>query len=108
MDSLLRHLPAPGAEEHVEVLARAPGVRIERIVSHGHRSADDFWYEQDEDEWVFLVAGAAEIAFDDGARLAMAPGDWLALPAHRRHRVAWTDPAADTIWLCVYRTSAAT
>ena len=104
MKNLLQDVP-PEAEESIEVLARAPGFRIERIVSHGHRSPDGFWYDQDEDEWVLLVAGAAEIAFRDGRRARMAPGDWLALPAHERHRVEWTDAAQPTIWLAVFRAS---
>ena len=103
MKNLLQDIAPPASEESVEVLARAPGFRIERIVSHGQRSPDGFWYDQEEDEWVLLVAGAAEISFHDGRRARMVPGDWLALPAHTRHRVEWTDPARATIWLAVHR-----
>lgn len=107
MRNLLDDIPSPAARESIEILVRAPGLRIERIVSHGHRSPDGFWYDQDEDEWVLLVAGAAEILFHDGRRASLAAGDWLALPAHERHRVEWTDPARATIWLAVYRATEA-
>src|SRR5215831_3544246 len=41
-------LPASrrSAEEEFTQLLRAPAVRIERIVSHGHASPPGFWYDQ--------------------------------------------------------------
>ena len=33
---------------------------------------------------------------------ALRPGDWVVIPAHCQHRVAWTDPAAETLWLAVH------
>ena len=39
----------------------------------------------------------------DGAVVELAPGDWIDLPAGLRHRVAWTAPGTDTIWLAVFR-----
>lgn len=32
----------------------------------------------------------------------MHPGDWAVLPAHCRHRVAWTAPDRETVWLAVH------
>jgi cupin 2 domain-containing protein len=32
----------------------------------------------------------------------MGPGDWLEIPARCRHRVAWTDPNQETVWLAVH------
>ncbi|ACL61663.1 cupin domain-containing protein [Methylobacterium nodulans] len=97
-------LPPPGSPDEVvtAILAR-PGLRIERIVSTGQASPPGFWYDQPEDEWVLLLAGAARlrIAGEAEARV-LEPGDHLLLPAHLRHRVEWTSPVAATIWLCVY------
>lgn len=88
--------------------------RIERIVSRGHASPADFWYDQDEDEWVWLLSGAAGLEVEspagespEGADASVAeielnPGDYLLLPAHVRHRVSWTSPEADTVWLAVF------
>src|SRR5215831_11960106 len=42
-------------EQIVELLS-APNVRIERIVSTGHTSALDGWYDQERPEWVLLLA----------------------------------------------------
>ena len=33
--------------------------KIERIVSRGHASPEDFWYDQEENEWVMVVKGTA-------------------------------------------------
>jgi cupin 2 domain-containing protein len=93
-------------EELVETVARGPGVRVERIVSRGHRSPDGFWYDQPEDEWVALVAGSATLLLADGRRVELRPGDWVDLPAGTRHRVERTDPDADTIWIAVFRPAA--
>jgi len=95
-------LPTAGTEEHFEPLLCRPGLRIERIVSHCHASPPDFWFDQTEDEWVMLARGSAELEFDDGERLALSPGDWLLIPAGRRHRVAATGP--DTVWLAIHMT----
>lgn len=88
--------------ELVDVLARAGGVRIERIVSHGHASPPDFWYDQPEDEWVLVVSGRARLRFAPDAVLELVPGDHVFIPAQQRHRVDWTDPACDTVWIAVF------
>ena len=100
--NLLRDLPNAGAGEVTDILVAAPGVRIERIVSLGQASPPGFWYDQPEGEFVLLLAGAARLRFEDEADdRTLSPGDWLHIPAHRRHRVAWTDPQTPTIWLAV-------
>ena len=35
----------------------------------------------------------------------MRPGDHIHLPPRQRHRVEWTDPAQDTVWLAVHYAS---
>lgn len=101
--SLLSELPTAGPGEHFESLATGSGARVERIVSHGHCSPPDFWYDQEEDEWVLLVSGRAALEIEGRAgELELAPGDWLHLPAHRRHRVTWTHPEEPTVWLAVH------
>ena len=46
----------------------AADVRIERIISHGHASPADFWYDQAQHEWVIVLKGAARLQFEDGTR----------------------------------------
>lgn len=90
------------AEHCTELLAR-PGLKIERIVSHGQASPAGHWYDQPQAEWVMVVRGAARLRFEDEDReVVLNAGDWVDIPAHRRHRVEWTDPGAPTIWLAVH------
>jgi cupin 2 domain-containing protein len=91
--------PKQGAESFME-LARAGGARVERIASRGVINGE--WYEQGWPEFVLLVAGAAKLGFADGSTRQLKPGDWALLPAHCRHRVTWTDPNQETLWLAVY------
>jgi cupin 2 domain-containing protein len=91
--------PEQGAESFME-LARAGGARVERIASRGVLNGD--WYEQGWAEFVLLVAGSAALEFDGGTRRELKPGDWALLPAQCRHRVAWTDPECETLWLAVH------
>ncbi len=103
LNNLFAASPATLPEELVEILGAGEGVRIERIVSRGHTSPEGFWYDQEWPEFVVLLSGAARLEFADGpAPLEMRPGDWLEITARRRHRVAWSDPDRDTVWLAVH------
>src|SRR5205807_9641811 len=83
--------------------SRSAGLRIERIVSLAQESPPGFWYDQPQAEWVLLLAGAARLRFaDEDEERALGPGDWVHIAAHRRHRVAWTDPEHPTVWLAVF------
>ena len=99
---LLADLPDGLPEELVETLAESGSVRIERIVSTGHASPEGFWYDQPRSEFVLVLQGRARLDFDDGESLDLAPGGWAGIPAHRRHRVAWTTPDEPTVWLAVH------
>jgi cupin 2 domain-containing protein len=102
--NLLSGLPGgPLPEEVVEILAEGRDVRVERIVSTGQASPVGHWYDQDEDEWVAVLAGRGAIEYADGAPPdTLGPGDHVLIPARRRHRVAWTEPGRPTVWLAVF------
>jgi cupin 2 domain-containing protein len=106
-DNLMQAIPEELPQELVTVLHHAEGLRIERIVSLGHASSSGFWYDQDDHEWVLLLQGHATVQFEGQPEsVELRPGSYLNIPAHARHRVAWTDPAKKTIWLAIhYRTS---
>lgn len=89
------------AEAH-DTIIRAPGVRIERIVSKGHASPESGWYDQKENEWVMVLQGSGTLTFEDGSTAHLSAGDHIKIPAHCKHRVSWTDPDQLTIWLAVY------
>ena len=100
--NLLKDLPAPGIEEWIDTLVGAENVTVERIVSHGHTSPPTGWYDQPRHEWVMVLTGSGVVEFEDGNEATLGPGDHLNIPAHRRHRVAWTDPDEPTVWLAVH------
>lgn len=103
MPSLFRRIPADLPHELLETLCQSEHVRVERIVSRGHASPEDFWYDQECHEFVLLVSGRARLAFVEGTpTVELSSGDWLVIPAHVKHRVDWTDPGQDTIWLAVH------
>ncbi len=99
--NLFADIPDALPEELVDVLAENDPVRIERIVSDGHASPADFWYDQDQHEWVLLLSGSAVLAFEDHA-IELNPGDHVLIPAHQRHRVDSTSATEKTIWLAVF------
>ena len=96
-DDLPHNMPT----EFVQTITRAANVRIERIVSQGHASPEEFWYDQDHPEWVVVLKGSARLRFAD-ALIEMKPGDFVNIPAHTKHRVEWTTPDEPTIWLAVH------
>ena len=99
--NLKEKLPAPLSQEWFQTLLTTDQVRIEHIVSHGHASPPDFWYDQTEGEWILLVQGAARLRVADEV-IELRPGDCLNLPAGTRHRVEWTTADEPTIWLAVF------
>lgn len=100
-------LPDAAEDEQVEEVLAAAGFRVERIVSNGQRSPADYWYDQQQDEWVLVLEGQARIEIrpesgEETTQVELLPGDWLFLPAGRLHRVAWTTPSKRTVWLAVH------
>lgn len=99
--NLFANLPSQLPDELVTILLDVVNLRIERIVSHGHASPPDFWYHQDETEWVIVLKGAARLRFKDRT-VEMRPGDFVNIPAQQRHRVEWTTPDEPTVWVAVF------
>ncbi len=102
MNNLLESIPQNLDNEVFEKLIESDNVRIERIISKGHTSPKSGWYDQKQQEWVVLVKGKAVIAFADKPSVTLLAGDYISLQAHEKHRVDWTDPDIETIWLAVH------
>ena len=101
--NLFAALPRRLDDEQTTALVANENLRIERIVSTGQASPPGFWYDQPWAEWVLVLAGSAGLLFEDEAEpRVLRPGDYLLIPAHRRHRVAWTDTEHPTVWLAVH------
>ena len=96
--------PETSTEEVFEtIIENNEQFRLERIVSKGHITPEGFWYDQDHDEWVLLIAGSATLLFEStGRAVDLKPGDFLNIPAHERHRVVSTDKDRETVWLALH------
>ena len=102
MKSLLKNIPENISKELFETLVESEHIHIERIISKGHTSPKNGWYNQGKNEWVLLLKGAARLEFEDGCEMSMAPGDCLEIPAGVKHRVAWTTPEQETVWVAIH------
>lgn len=93
--------PRPDGSECFDDLVRRPGVRLERIVSHGQATAEGYWYDQEEDEWIMVVDGKAILALQNPDEVVtLQSGDHLVISAHRKHRVEST--TSPTVWLALW------
>jgi cupin 2 domain-containing protein len=101
--NLFAGIPDALATEKVTALLTTPHARIERIVSRGHSSPPGFWYDQDQAEWVIVLAGSAAVLIEgEDEPRTLLRGDYLMIPARARHRVEWTDKNEPTIWIAVH------
>jgi cupin 2 domain-containing protein len=101
MKNLLKNIPKNLPVELFETLVRTDNIHIERIISKGHSSPKEGWYDQGQNEWVMVLKGAARLALEDGTEVSMGPGDALEILAHVKHKVVWTDPEEETVWVGV-------
>lgn len=100
--NLFENVPVGAADEVFTTLLARKDVRIERIVSNGQATPPDAPYDQDHDEWVILLRGAAGLWREGEGECVLHPGDHVHIPAHQRHRVTWTAEDEPTIWLAVH------
>ena len=95
-------IPKKLHQEVFELIAANDNVMIERIISKGQKSPQSGWYDQEKNEWVMVLKGKAVLSFEDEASVHLNEGDFINIPAHKKHKVAWTDPDNETIWLAVH------
>ena len=102
-NNIFSNIPDSIPKEIFETLLKTEHFKLERIVSAGQATPSGEWYDQDTDEWVILLSGSAGLLFEgDDEVFVMNPGDYVHIPAHRRHRVEWTDVKQKTIWLALH------
>ncbi len=100
--SLFADIPESIGEELFSELLRGREFRVERIVSKGHTSPESGWYDQKEHEWVMVLQGEAKLSFEDERVEQLVAGSYINIPAGVRHRVIWTAPGVETIWLAIH------
>lgn len=102
MNNIFKNIPTSLPDELFEEIVVARGMKIERIISRGHTTPKNEWYDQSSDEWVMVLKGEAILSFFEGDDVKMRAGDYITIPAHQKHRVSWTKPDEETIWLAVH------
>jgi cupin 2 domain-containing protein len=103
MTNIFANIPAQIPDEIIENLLNNDIIRIERILSKGHITPYEEWYDQSHDEWIVILQGKALLRYEESAQpLKLVKGDYLLIPAHQKHRVEWTTPDELTIWLAIH------
>jgi len=100
--NIFSDIPSELKDEFFKDIVSKDGLKIERIVSKGHTTTQFDWYDQDTNEWVILIQGEAVISFENEDDVRLEAGDYLNILAHKRHKVSWTKPDFNTIWLAVH------
>lgn len=100
--NIFDRIPESFDSEIVDKLIETDQVRVERIISRGHASPEAYWYDQAQNEWVMVLRGEAVILFADQSTIRLSAGDYTTIAAHVKHRVQWTDPDRETVWLAVH------
>ncbi len=91
------------SHEIFETLLKSDDFKLERIISSGQATPEGEWLCQELDEWVILLRGSAGLSFEDEECIHnLFPGDYIHIPANKRHRVEWTDKNQKTIWLAFH------
>ncbi|MBL7179229.1 MAG: cupin domain-containing protein [Desulfobacterales bacterium] len=102
IQNIYASIPDEIPKELFQDILKTDRFKIERIVSKGHASPEGFWYDQKEHEWVILLKGRAGLLFEGNDKIIeLKPGDYINIPARLKHRVQWTDPDVETVWLAV-------
>ena len=101
--NIFRDLDSNATNESIESLLEGSRFRVERIVSSGQATPEGEWYDQETDEWVVMLCGGARLRFENPDEvLELVSGDYVNIPARRRHRVEWTHASEPTVWLAIH------
>jgi len=77
---------------------------IEKIISAGQATQEGIWLEENKDEFVLLLQGESVLIFEEGNEIKLTKGDYLIIPAGKKHRVHYTSSEPKCIWLAIHLT----
>ncbi len=101
--NLFSKIPESMPNEIYGTLLKTDHFRLERIVSAGQSTPPGVWFDDETNEWVILLRGSAGLLLEgEKKETVMGPGDYVHIPAHKRHRVEWTDRKQKTVWLALH------
>lgn len=102
MTNIFESIPTNIQTEVFENIVDSSNVKIERIISKGHASTPTEWLDEQANEWVIVLQGEAILLFDNASSVTLKTGDYINIPAHTKHKVEWTTPDTETIWLAIH------
>jgi len=100
--NIFNEIPKDLKDEIFEDIVTTDNLKIERIISYGHTSPKSGWYESQESEWVIVLKGEAILSFENVEDVKLNAGDYINIPAFKKHKVSWTRPHTETIWLAIH------
>lgn len=89
-------------EEVIELIHESDNVRIERIFSLGNVESHQTWFDQETDEWVILLSGEAQVEFEGEEIITLIKGDYIFIPAHKKHRIIESSKVEQNLWLAIH------
>ena len=99
--NIFDEIPVDKTEEKFFEIFKNETIKIEKIVSNGQKSPQNFWYEQEKNEFVLVLEGFAIVEFED-FEVELKKGDCLNIKAYQKHRVKFTSQTEPTIWFAVF------
>lgn len=100
--NIFSDIPQNLPDELFSTILKQKNIHIERIVSTGHNTPTGEWYDQNHNEWILLLQGQASLRLIDDQLIKLNKGDYYYIPAHLKHRVEWTSPYCETVWLAIH------
>lgn len=101
--NIFAQIPPVFNDEIFEVIQETSRLKIERILTAGQVTPAGQWLCQHRHEWVILLNGEARLCFKkDLQMLDMRAGDYIHIAPGIEHRVEWTHPDQECIWLAVH------
>ena len=100
--NIFSEIPVDLQDEIFEDIIKTDNLKIERIISYGHTSPKTGWYESEQNEWVIVLKGQAILSFESSEDVKLNAGDYINIVAFTKHKVSWTLPNAETIWLAIH------
>ena len=88
--------------EIFESILEIRDIKIERIVTLKPYDKPGDWYDQETDEWVLLLQGEAYLEFENNEKMAFQSGDFIFIPAHKKHRINRSSIDPKCIWLAIH------
>ncbi len=95
--------PNSTKEKFADIAFGSGDFRVEKIVSLPYSNGE--WYDQLQDELLFLLDGSATLEFENGDFIEMKKGDYVFIKKRLRHRVAKTSENPHCHWLAVFAES---